>query len=128
MDTNYRDYRNIDLPEDEEKDTDDYILDPPEDEEKDKSVYVLDLTGVSDRALLHQRIRECLPMPEWYGGNLDALYDVLTDPSFKGARIEIVGYRQLAEEMPRYWNAFVQMCRAAAEERGDLEIVLGPGQ
>ena len=39
--------------------------------------YEIDLTGVDSRAELHRRLREALPLPEWYGGNLDALHDAL---------------------------------------------------
>lgn len=39
--------------------------------------YEIDLTGVDSREELHRRLREALPLPAWYGGNLDALHDVL---------------------------------------------------
>lgn len=40
-------------------------------------IYEIDLTGVSGREELHRRLREALPLPEWYGNNLDALHDAL---------------------------------------------------
>ena len=40
-------------------------------------VYEIDLTGLRDRAELHTRLREALPLPAWYGNNLDALHDAL---------------------------------------------------
>ena len=43
--------------------------------------YEIDLTGISDRSQLHALLRETLPLPEWYGNNLDALYDVLSEGS-----------------------------------------------
>lgn len=41
---------------------------------------VVELTGVvaADRDQLHSVLQEKLQLPEWYGRNLDALYDVLT--------------------------------------------------
>ena len=39
--------------------------------------YVIDLAGVTARKELHERIEAALPVPEWYGKNLDALHDVL---------------------------------------------------
>ena len=36
--------------------------------------YIIDLTGVKSRDELHDRIEEILPVPGWYGRNLDALY------------------------------------------------------
>ena len=41
--------------------------------------YYIDLTGVENRTELHDRIEQGLPVPEWYGRNLDALYDCLTE-------------------------------------------------
>ena len=43
------------------------------------TVYNVDLTGVSGRAELHERLRAALPLPDWYGNNLDALHDVLSE-------------------------------------------------
>ena len=43
--------------------------------------YLIDLSGVTDRDSLHQCLRDALPLPEWYGNNLDALYDSMTEMS-----------------------------------------------
>ncbi len=32
-----------------------------------------------DKAGLHRALQDALGFPEWYGGNLDALYDCLTE-------------------------------------------------
>ena len=34
--------------------------------------YFVDLTGVENRTELHDRIEQELPVPDWYGRNLDA--------------------------------------------------------
>ncbi len=39
--------------------------------------YEIDLTGLDSREELHRRLREALPLPAWYGNNLDALHDAL---------------------------------------------------
>ncbi len=39
--------------------------------------YEIDLTGLKDREALHALLREKLPLPAWYGNNLDALRDAL---------------------------------------------------
>ena len=41
--------------------------------------YRIDLTGIGNRADLHDRLQEALPLPVWYGRNLDAFYDCLTE-------------------------------------------------
>ena len=85
--------------------------------------YIIDLTGTEDRAQLHDRIEQGLSLPEWYGRNLDALYDVLTEPEFGGeCMICFAGCADLKESMPRYYRAMQQMCRAASEENPGLTV------
>lgn len=40
--------------------------------------YVIDCTGCDSPRALHAALAEVLSFPEWYGGNLDALHDLLT--------------------------------------------------
>ncbi len=40
---------------------------------------MIDCAALSARASLHRVMALELDFPEWYGGNLDALYDCLTD-------------------------------------------------
>lgn len=40
---------------------------------------ILDGNLILDREMLHDILAEELHLPEWYGRNLDALYDCLTD-------------------------------------------------
>ena len=70
---------------------------------KDMKTFTLDLSACYSPEDVHDVIREVLPLPEDYGGNLDALYDVLTDPHdpwelrFTGCRTveAIVGQKYL---------------------------------
>ena len=41
--------------------------------------FTVDLAGVRSSRALHARLVKALPMPEGYGRNYDALYDVLTE-------------------------------------------------
>ena len=40
---------------------------------------VLTFTGIASKKEVHRYLKERLELPEYYGGNLDALYDCLTD-------------------------------------------------
>jgi len=40
---------------------------------------MIDCTGVAENEALHRLFAKTLHFPEWYGNNLDALYDLLTD-------------------------------------------------
>ena len=86
--------------------------------------YFVDLTGVENRTELHDRIEQELPVPDWYGRNLDALYDVLTEPGFGGGRCTIcfTGCSGSGDGMQRYLEAMKQMCRAAVEENTGLAV------
>ena len=39
----------------------------------------IDCTLIPDKAALHQALAQALHFPNYYGNNLDALYDCLTD-------------------------------------------------
>lgn len=41
--------------------------------------YCIDCTGIGSAKELHQLLAQALPFPDWYGSNLDALYDCLTE-------------------------------------------------
>ena len=85
--------------------------------------YVIDLAGVTARKELHERIEAALPVPEWYGKNLDALHDVLTDPCFGGSCLVLfMNCSEFSESMPRYYAAMQQMCRAAADANPGLMV------
>ena len=45
----------------------------------ERRVFTIDLAGVRSAAKMHDAIAAALPLPEHYGRNLDALYDVLTE-------------------------------------------------
>ena len=81
----------------------------------------IDLTGVGTKEELHERIAATLPLPEYYGKNLDALYDVLTECG-SGWSINISGQEGFAEACPSYWLNLKRVFSRAAEETGGLQI------
>ena len=70
----------------------------------------LDCTGISGAEQLHDALAGALNFPEWYGKNLDALYDCLT--SIGGET-----YLMLTntEELGIYKNAFLWVLEDAAQ-------------
>lgn len=42
--------------------------------------YTIDLSTVQDKDALHDKLAQSLPLPDYYGRNLDALYDCLLEP------------------------------------------------
>ena len=85
--------------------------------------FVIDLKDVYSTDELHKKIAEALPVPEYYGANLDALYDVLTEQS-EGWVIVFSSASVPGTTMGKYMQKLRRMCAAAAKENeGLLRVV-----
>ena len=83
--------------------------------------YRLDCSKMTDRASLHPYLRQALELPDYYGENLDALFDCLTAMCQPAVfRFERVG---LLSQLGDYGRALVDTFRDAAEENPILELV-----
>ena len=85
--------------------------------------YTIDLGNVFSVDELHDVLREELPMPEYYGGTLDALYDVLTDEGQKW-HITFTGCSDAEAILGKYFRNLKKMFERATGECPDLEIIL----
>lgn len=81
---------------------------------------ILDGETIETREQLHETLQREMELPEWYGKNLDALYDCLTD-SHEPISIEIRNREALTEHLGRYAKALEQVIRDAAEENGNIK-------
>lgn len=86
--------------------------------------YIIDLAGVRSAEELHRRIRECLPCPEWYGNNLDALHDLLTSQGGEW-QVTFLHPAELEETLPVYAASLRRLCRHAAAETPGLTVEFG---
>ena len=59
---------------------------------------------------LHAAFAASIPLPDWYGNNLDALHDVLTDRT-EPLGIVIVNEAPLREHLGRRANGFFRLLR-----------------
>ena len=57
---------------------------------KKMSVEVINCKKIKDRDDLYSKLAEKLSFPDYFGKNLDALFDVLTDPSVTGEKTILV--------------------------------------
>ena len=87
---------------------------------RDVKEYVIDLMGVETAESFHERIARELDLPEYYGRNLDALYDCLTDMG--EASVIFTNYLQADIAMTGYMDALRRMCQDAASESSGLTI------
>ncbi|WP_405981633.1 barstar family protein [Streptomyces sp. NBC_00158] len=98
-------------------------------EEAGWSVVRLDLDGVRSKAALMRRCARALAAPEWFGGNWDALADLLADlswlPEAPGRLLAVTSWRGYAAERPQDWDTLTEVLEGAADfwreqrERGD---------
>lgn len=77
-------------------------------------VYAVDLAGVSSPADFHQRVRAALPVPGWYGNNLDALHDILTEQC--GWSVQFFHAEELRAAKPQYAASLERLCRECGAE------------
>ncbi len=84
---------------------------------------ILDGKAMVDRPSAHAHLAERLDLPSYYGRNLDALYDMLTEI---GTDTEIIleDPAAVAEHMGRYGEALLSTMQEAAEENPRLTITL----
>lgn len=86
-------------------------------------VVFLDGAAMTDRAAAHDLLAEKLELPAWYGRNLDALYDLLTE---RGAETELVltDPAKVTEQLGRYGEALLTTLQEAAEKNPRLTVTL----
>lgn len=83
---------------------------------------VIDGKQIENKEMLHQTLKEALEFPEWYGNNLDAMYDLLTGMQEK-VTIEIQDQEQLEAHLGAYAKAFLRVLRDAASEQERIHII-----
>ncbi len=84
--------------------------------------YIVDLAGVETPEAFHERVRAVLPVPPWYGGSLDALYDVLTERGW-GWTVRFTNAGALRAVRPRYITSLERLCRDARTAGVTAEVL-----
>lgn len=80
-------------------------------------------TEISDMADVHRFFAEKLDFPDWYGNNLDALHDCLTDIR-EDITVEITEKAALSEALGVRYRRFIKALTHAAEENDHLKLIL----
>ncbi len=90
-----------------------------------KKVFYLDMAEISDRSAFQDLLRRELSLPEYYGSNLDALYDVLTEYALEW---DIIFYncRKFDEAESLYFKQISKMARQAMKDAEHLRIRFYP--
>ncbi len=83
----------------------------------------LHLADISTRAALHDRLTEVLGLPDYYGRNLDALYDLLTDTG-EQTFLWVYLHPQAEAALGDYLPALLDTLRDAAAENPALNVCI----
>lgn len=85
---------------------------------------IIDGRNMKDKQTLHAYLKEQCKFPEYYGNNLDALYDLLTDRE-EPLEIKLEHADELKEILCGYGEAFIETLEdaAAASKNFKLEII-----
>lgn len=81
----------------------------------------IDCTQISNRDNLHTYLKETLGLPEYYGRNLDALFDFLSELG-QPTRLEISHTEHLIP-LGSYGEALMSTFRDAALDNPNLELI-----
>ena len=84
--------------------------------------FVLDGSSVGSREVLHRTLAAGLRLPDWYGGNLDALHDCLTSLPAP-VELEIHGSDSLARALGCYTARLRRVLRDSAAENPMLTVI-----
>ena len=78
----------------------------------------LDGNLLADAAMVHEYLKEMLEFPEYYGSNLDALYDCLTD--LENIEITI----NLPEEDGAIFQKVLRVFKAANRKNDSMKLIV----
>lgn len=83
--------------------------------------FVLDGGSVGNRETLHRVLAAGLQFPDWYGGNLDALHDCLTEIN-QPTELVIRGSDALETALGSYAAAFRRVLTDSAAQNDALTV------
>lgn len=83
--------------------------------------YYINFSTITDNDSLHNKINACLSLPDYYGRNLDALYDCLTD--YRNCKIYLSGMKYLLR-LGEYGNSVLKVFQDAAGSCSNLKLII----
>lgn len=85
-------------------------------------ICIIDGKQITDREALHGVLADSLQLPDWYGRNLDALYDCLSDMQEK-TEIRLLHEETLDQHLGRYAQTFRKVLRRVCRENSRVHFV-----
>ena len=88
-------------------------------------VFYIDMSEVTTKDELQDLLVKELPLPDYYGRNLDALHDVLTENA-EGWNLIFYNTTNAAWFLGKYFDALKRLAQEACEEVEELKIRFYP--
>ena len=85
--------------------------------------YIINMDGLYDKTKFYKKMKDSLPLPEYCGNNLDALHDAMTDIC-TDIEITFINFKNFAEEMPEYSEAFRNMLEDLNSRNRNVDIIV----
>ncbi|MBQ4347538.1 MAG: barstar family protein [Firmicutes bacterium] len=76
---------------------------------------------MTDRTATHEYLKDKLALPDYYGKNLDALYDLLTEPGFS-TQITICFKKDMELQLGSYGRALLDTLLDAAQKNPSFSV------
>ncbi len=88
-------------------------------------ICIIDGNNIPDRETLHDILASSLQLPDWYGRNLDALYDCLSDLR-EETEIRLLHEEALENHLGQYAPALLRVIRGACRENPEIRLIQMP--
>ena len=83
---------------------------------------IIDGREMTDKATAHEYLKNLLNLPDYYGKNLDRLYDCLTE--MKKCQLIVTYVAEMQENPRRYADNLIATLEAAAEKNPNLSVIV----
>ena len=84
-------------------------------------IIVLDGRKMTDRETTHTYLKKKLNLPDYYGKNLDALFDCLCE--MDGAQIILTYVSEMKDNLRRYADNIINVFEAAEEKNPKISVI-----
>ena len=84
---------------------------------------ILDGEKISSKDELHKLMESVLDFPEWYGGNLDALYDCLTD-LMEEVDIHLQNIEAFHQNLGEYADKLLRVLHDAEQANLNIQLTI----